>query len=59
MNRELFLDNETAFLRKQNISKYGLDNFKISSSVDDKFKFKNLNGYLRRKIILKTDFLKN
>ena len=59
MNRELFLDNETAFLRKQNISKYGLNNFKISSSiVEDKFKFKNLNGYLRRKIILKTDFLR-
>jgi len=60
MNRELFLDNETAFLHKRNISKYALDNFKISASIiEDKFKFKNLNGYLRRKIILKTDFIRS
>lgn len=60
MNRELFLDNETAFLRKQNISKYGLDNFKISSSiVEDKFKFKGSLGYLNRKFLIKTDFLRS
>jgi len=60
MNRELFIDNETAFLLKKNISKYGLDNFRISSSpIGDKFKFKYLNGYLKRKFILKTDFLRS
>ncbi len=60
MNRVLYLDNETAFLHKRNISKYALDNFKISASIiEDKFKFKNLNGYLRRKIILKTDFIRS
>ena len=31
MNRELLLDNETAFLLKKNISKYGLNNFKITA----------------------------
>ena len=60
MNRELFIDNETAFLLKKNISKYALDNFRISASIiEDKFKFKNFNGYLRRKIILKTDFIRS
>ena len=27
LNRKLLIDNETAFLLKKNISKYGLDNF--------------------------------
>ena len=60
MNRELFLDNETAFLSKKNISKYALRNFNISSSIiDDKFKFKKLNGYLKRKFLIKSDFLRS
>ena len=32
LNRELLIDNETAFLSKKNISKFGLDNFNISSN---------------------------
>jgi len=60
MNRELFLDNETAFLSKKNISKFGLDNFEISTSIsDDKFKFKTSLGYLKRKFLIKSDFLKS
>ena len=60
MNRELFLDNETAFSSKKNISKFGLDNFKISTSIsDDKFKFKTLSGYLKRKFFIKSDFLRS
>lgn len=60
MNRELFLDNETAFLSKKNISKYGLDNFEISSSItDDKLKFKTLFGYIKRKYLIKSNFLRS
>ena len=60
MNRELFLDNETAFLSKKNISKFGLDNFEISTSIsDDKFKFKTSLGYLKRKFLIKSDFLRS
>ncbi len=60
MDRELFLDNETAFLSKKNISKFGLDNFEISASIsDNKFKFKTLLGYLRRKFLIKSDFLRS
>ena len=33
LNRELLIDNETAFLSKKNISKFGLDNFNISSNI--------------------------
>ena len=59
MNRELFLDNETAFLSKKNISKFGLDNFRISTSIsDDKFKFKTSLGYFKRKFLIKSDFFK-
>ena len=60
MNRELFLDNETAFLSKKNISKFGLDNFEISTSIsNDKFKFKTSLGYLKRKFLIKSDFLRS
>ena len=33
LNRELLLDDETAFLSKKNISKYGLDNFNINANI--------------------------
>ena len=60
MNRELFLDNETAFLSKKNISTFGLDNFEISASIsDNKFKFNTLLGYLNRKFLIKSDFLRS
>lgn len=60
MNRELLLDNETAFLSKKNISKFGLDNFEITTPIsDDIFKFKTLLGYLKRKFFIKSDFLRS
>ena len=33
MDRTLFIDNESAFLSKKNISKYGLNNFNIRKKV--------------------------
>ena len=51
LNRELLIDNETAFLSKKNISKFGLNNFNISSNIcSNEYKFKNFKGYLKRKI---------
>ena len=42
INRILYIDNETSF-KKKNISKYGLDNFNISSAIADKgYKFLGL-----------------
>ena len=34
LNRSLLIDNETAYLSKKNISRYGLNNFKITSNND-------------------------
>ena len=31
LNRKLYVDNETAFLLKKNISKFGLNSFEITS----------------------------
>ena len=36
MNRTLFIDDETAFLSRKNISKYGLNNFQINAEVNKK-----------------------
>ena len=59
INRDFFIDNETAFLLKKNISNYGLHNFNISAKIaDDEFKFKNLKGYLFRKLLIKTDLFR-
>ena len=59
MNRSLFLDDQTAFLLKKNISSYGLNHFKINAPiVSDNFKFKNTKGYLKRKFLIKTDFMR-
>ena len=54
LERILQLDNETAFSSSKNISKYGLNNFTISSVIADKNnKFLGFYGYLKRKILKK------
>ena len=61
LNRLLLLDNETAYLSKKNIRKYGLNNFKITSEVSpNNYKFLGTTGYIKRKILKKIDyFIKN
>ena len=56
LNRSLLIDNETAYLSKKNISKYGLDNFKITSEIaSNNYKFLGTGGYIKRKILKKID----
>tara|TARA_B100000767_G_scaffold228200_1_gene218450 strand:+ start:518 stop:1456 length:939 start_codon:yes stop_codon:yes gene_type:complete len=60
MNRSLYLDDQTAFLLKKNISSYGLNHFKINTPiVSDNHKFKYTKGYLKRKFLIKTDFMRS
>ena len=59
INAELYVDDETAFINKENIYTYGLDIFNFSSLIAPKeLKFLNLSGYLRRKIMKKLDKFK-
>ena len=59
LNRDLYIDNETAFQLKKNISTYGLDEFKIDHKIaPQKLKFLNFSGYLKRKFLLKLDNFK-
>jgi len=60
LNRKLYIDDETAFLSKKNVSKFGLDLFNITSPIaPDTLKFKNLSGYIKRKFFIKTDFIRS
>ena len=59
LNRELIIDNESAFTTKKNISKYGLNNFNISSKIaTKKEKFLGKRGYIKRKFLKKFDVFK-
>ena len=52
LKRLLLIDNESAFLSRKNISKYGLDGFNISCDIaGEEYKFLGLKGYLKRKIL--------
>jgi len=56
LNRSLYIDNETAFLSKKNVSKFGLNSFEITSEMaPDNLKFKNLSGYIKRKFLINTE----
>ena len=60
LNRKLYIDNETAFASRKNVSKYGLNLFNISSPIaPDNLKFKNFFGYIKKKFLFKTDFLRS
>ena len=59
LNRLLLIDNETAYLSKKNISRYGLNNFKITSEIaPNNWKFLGTTGYIKRKILRKIDIFK-
>jgi hypothetical protein len=59
LNRNFFIDNETAFKLKKNISTYNLDEFLINKSIaPNEFKFLKLKGYLKRKFLLKFNKIK-
>jgi hypothetical protein len=60
LNRIFYIDNETAFKLKKNISSYGLDEFNINSKIAPaNLKFLNLKGYLKRKFFQKIDKFRN
>ena len=60
LNRLLLIDDESAYLTRKNISKYGLGEFAISSKIANKEnKFLGVKGYLKRKILKKIDLFKN
>ena len=60
LNRQLYIDDETAFLSKKNVSKFGLNLFNITSRIaPDILKFKNLSGYIKRKFLIKTDLMRS
>ena len=56
LNRSLYIDDETAFLSRKNISNFGLSSFKITSkTAPDALKFKNLSGYIKKKFLINTE----
>ena len=60
MNRTLLIDEQSAYLSRKNISKFGLDNFKLNSKyAPGKYKFLGFSGYLKRKFLKKIDKFKN
>ena len=59
LNRNLYIDNQSAFESRKNISTYALNNFNISSKIaDDNYKFLGNRGYIKRKILKKIDIIK-
>ena len=56
LGRRLYIDDETAFLSKKNVSKFGLNSFSITSPIaPNTLKFKNLSGNIKRKLLIKID----
>ena len=52
LDREFFIDNETAFESSKNISRYSLSEFNFTAKIAPRsLKFLNVSGYLKRKII--------
>jgi len=56
LSRNLYIDNESAYSKKNSIGSYRLNNFNISGKIIEKeFKFLSLIQYLRKKYLLKLD----
>jgi hypothetical protein len=59
LGRNLYIDNESAYSKKNSIGVYRLDNFNISGKIiEKKFKFLSLIKYLRKKYLSKLDYFK-
>jgi len=55
-NAKLYVDDETAFINKENLYTYGLNNFTFTSLIAPKeLKFLNLSGYLKWKVMKNLD----
>ena len=61
LDMSLIIDNESAYKSKKNISKYGLNNFSVTSVIaPDSKKFLGMYGYFKRKILKKINpYIKN
>ena len=59
LNRELYIDNESAYLSKKSVGSYKLDRFNISSKIiENQYKFLSTFHYLKKKYISKLDYFK-
>ena len=59
LNRELYIDNESAYLKKKSVGSYKLDRFNISSKIiENQYKFLSIFQYLKRKYFTKLDYFK-
>ena len=59
LNRELYIDNESAYLTKKRVGIYKLDRFNISSKIiENQYKFLSTFQYLKKKYISKLDYFK-
>ena len=59
LNRELYIDNESAYLTKKRVGSYKLDRFNISSKIiENPYKFLSIFQYLKRKYFTKLDYFK-
>ena len=61
LDMNIIIDNESAYKSKKNISKYGLNNFRLTSDIaTDSKKFLGLYGYIKRKVLKKINpYIKN
>ncbi len=59
LGRVLYIDNESAYLKKKSVGSYRLDRFNISAKIiEKKYKFLSIFQYLKKKYISKLDYFK-
>lgn len=59
LGRELYIDNESAYLKKKSVGSYRLDRFNISSKIiQKKYKCLSIFQYFKKKYISKLDYFK-
>jgi len=59
LNRELYIDNESAYLTKKSVGSYKLDRFNISSKIiENQYKFLSIFQYFKKKYFTKLDYFK-